>query len=105
MSQLLISNIMNATIVTFPITPPAVGANATVAQTATVNGVLPGDFIEVNPLVISGNLVISESVVTSANTISIHFSNPTASAISAGTLTNYYCLVFRPDSTQYSVRT
>lgn len=105
MSNLLVSNILSATIVTFPITPPAVGANATVAQNATVNGVLPGDFIEVNPITIAGNLVVSEAVVVSANTVSIHFSNPTATPITQGAATNYQCLVLRPDATLTSVRT
>lgn len=105
MSNILTGNVQNATIVTFPITPPAVGANATVAQSATVIGVQVGDFIEVNPITIVGNLVISEAVPTGPNTVSIHFSNPTATPISAGSPTNYLCLVFRPDSTQFAVRT
>lgn len=106
MSNLLVSNIQNITLVTATITPSAVGANATVTQAGVkVSGVLLGDLVIVNPLVLTANLVVGDAIVTAADTVSVQLSNPTATPVGAGAAQNYSFLVIRPSAPSLNVIT
>lgn len=106
MSNLLASNIQNITLVTASITPSAVGANATVTQAGVkIPGVLPGDLVIVNPLVLTANLLVGDAIVTAADTVSLQLSNPTATPVGAGAAQNYSFLVVRPSAPSGNVIT
>lgn len=76
--------------------PASVAANTTAAQTVTVKGVLPGDMVTVNKPTTTAGLGLAGARVSAADTVSITFSNSTASPIDAASET-YVFLIFRPD--------
>jgi hypothetical protein len=81
---------------TASLTPASVAQAATAEQTATVNGVLATDYVNVvNQPARTNSVAVCEARASAANQVSITYVNPTAGALTppAGT---YTFLVFRP---------
>lgn len=66
--------------------PPNITAGSVATTTVTVTGANVGDYAEASLNVSTGGLIIS-AAITSANTATVSFFNPTGSAINLGSLT------------------
>ena len=68
------------------ITPGSVGAaNASgTVQTFTVTGLTTADKVIVNPAATGNATTVGAAYVSAANTLAIHFNNPTAGALTPG---------------------
>jgi hypothetical protein len=87
-------------IVTVPTIPTSVGANTTVEQTVTVNGVEIGDFVYPCATGGTGNATaVIGARVTASNTLAIKYLNPTAGALTPGA-DILQVLVVRSDPTE-----
>jgi glyoxylate carboligase len=99
--QYAIGNIVNEFILGIPLTPVSVAANTTVEQSFVVNGILPGDFIEVNkPSLQAGLGIINTRAAT--NALLIGFANTTASPIVPTAGEVYQVCISRPMAQQVS---
>jgi len=75
-------NIQSSFILTVTITPAATGANTTLEQTFTVNGLQTGDIVTISPQFALTTLVTIENARVSANnTLAIAFNNGTAGSL------------------------
>jgi hypothetical protein len=74
---------------------PSVGANTSVVQTYTVNGLLPNDFVEINQQSHIVGLTIANCWVSAVNTLSIQFANVTGATIGVQTGVQYIVNVDR----------
>lgn len=72
------------------ISTPSVGANTSVTQTYTLNGLLPNDFIDVMSQTHVAGLSIAAAWCTAANVVTVQFINSTGSTI--GVQNNYIAL-------------
>jgi hypothetical protein len=105
MSNILTSNILNASIVTILLTTPAVAANTVVTQAYTVPGVNVGDTIAPEPVALVANLLVTDAVATAANTVTVQFANPTATPVSAGASpVNFQFICYKTDAVIGSAR-
>jgi hypothetical protein len=77
------------------LSPAAVAANTTVEQAFTVNGILAGDFIEVNKPALQAGLGIINTRAA-FNTLYIGFANTTAGSITPTVSEAYQVCISRP---------
>ncbi len=106
MSNILTSNIINASIVSITLTTPAVGANTVVTQVVTVPGVSAGDTISPEPVALVANLTVTDAVATAANSVTIQYANPTATPVAAGSApVPFQFIVYKTDAVIGSART
>lgn len=68
-------------IVSASLTPAEVAATAAIEQTFTVAGVKAGDLVAVTAPGTTAGIGIGAARATADNTVGIHFSNPTAGAL------------------------
>lgn len=78
------------------LSPALIVLNTTAEQTFTVNGLLTGDFVQVNKPTAQAGLGIVGQRVTAANTLGITFSNNTGSSITPTASEVYVIKVTRP---------
>lgn len=96
-----VGNLQAEYLLSIPLTPAAVGANTTAEQSFTVNGILPGDFIEVNkPTVQAGLGIINTRAAL--NTLYIGFANTTGASITPTAGEAYQVCISRPVAQQVS---
>jgi hypothetical protein len=87
------------------LTPASVNANTGAEQTFTVKGLLPGDTVmEVSKTASQAGLIIGQSRVTAADTLSIQFANCTAASIVPTAGETYTMLVLRPEKITFGSR-
>lgn len=89
-------NVQQTALLAVALTPAQVAANTTAEQTFTVNGLLIGDFVEVNKPTTQAGLGVVNVRVSAANTLAIAFSNNTAAGITPTAAESYQVLVVRP---------
>lgn len=89
-------NVQQIALLSVALTPAIVAANTTAEQTFTVNGLLAGDFVEVNKPTSQAGLGLANFRVSAANTLAITFSNNTAAGITPTAGESYQILVVRP---------
>jgi hypothetical protein len=63
------------------LTPSSVSTNTSVEQNFTVTGLIAGSFVIVNGPAQTAGIVMGSARVSSANTLTINFSNPTAGSL------------------------
>jgi hypothetical protein len=90
------SNAQQIALLSVALTPAQVAANTTAEQTFTVNGLLVGDFVEVNKPTNQAGLGLANFRVSAANTLAITFSNNTGAGITPTAGESYQLLVVRP---------
>ena len=84
-------------VVTVTLSPVAVAANTTAAQSLTVSGLAVGDIIlKVDKPTAQAGLGIVGSRVSAANTLSLTFVNATAASITPTASESYQITVHRP---------
>jgi hypothetical protein len=93
---LLFGNAQLVALLAIALTPAQVAANTTAEQTFVVNGLLPGDFVEVSKPTNQAGLGISNVRVSAANTLAISFSNNTAAGVTPTAGESYQLCVIRP---------
>lgn len=93
--QSSVGNIQSQWLLSVILSPVSVAANTTVEQSFTVNGILPGDFIEVNKPTVQAGLGIVNTRAA-LNTLYIGFSNNTAAPIVPTASEAYQVLISRP---------
>lgn len=92
-------NVQSEWLLGVALTPASVAANTTVEQTFAVNGIIPGDFIEVNkPTLQAGLGIINTRAGT--NQLFIGFANTTASPIVPTAGEVYQVCITRPIAQQ-----
>ena len=92
-------NVQLEAILQISVTPPAtMNANTTVESTYTVNGIMPGDFIEINKPSHTTGLSIGNIRASAVNQIAIQWVNSTTSTISNTPNELYLIVVSRFDS-------
>ena len=92
-------NVQLEAILQISVTPPAtMNANTTVETTYTVNGIMPGDFIEINKPSHTTGLSIGNVRASAANQIAIQWVNSTTSSITNTPNELYLIAVTRFDS-------
>lgn len=77
------------------LTPSSVAADTSAEQTFTVNGLLVGDYVDVNAPSITAGIGIVNTRVSANNTLAIGFQNSTGSGVVPGAGT-YTIVVWRP---------
>lgn len=80
------------------LSPSIVNTITAPEQTFTVNGLLVGDFVQVQKPTAQAGLGIAGSRVTAANTLGITFVNPTAGNITPTAGETYLIKVVRPEN-------
>lgn len=95
-TSIAFGNVQQTALLSVALTPAAVAANTTAEQTFTVNGLLIGDFVEVNKPTTQAGLGLANFRVSAANTLAIAFSNNTASPITPTAGESYQLVVIRP---------
>jgi hypothetical protein len=95
-TSLPFGNVQQVALLAVALSPAIVAANTTAEQTFTVNGLLVGDFVEVNKPTTQAGLGVVNARVSAANTLAIAFSNNTASGITPTASESYQLLVVRP---------
>lgn len=91
-------NISGEWVLSCTLSPASVAPNTTVEQTFTVNGLVVGDFIDVNKPTVQNGLGIVNSRVSAANTLAIGFVNATAATITPTASEIYSVNVSRPEN-------
>jgi hypothetical protein len=89
-------NVQQVALLAVALTPAQVAANTTAEQTFTVNGLVVGDFVEVNKPTTQAGLGVVNARVSAANTLAIAFSNNTAAGITPTAGESYQIMVVRP---------
>jgi hypothetical protein len=89
-------NVQQVALLAVALTPAQVAANTTAEQTFTVNGLVVGDFVEVNKPTTQAGLGVVNARVSAANTLAIAFSNNTAAGITPTAGESYQVMVVRP---------
>jgi hypothetical protein len=89
-------NAQQIALLSVTLSPAQVAANTTAEQTFTVNGLLVGDFVEVNKPTSQAGLGLANFRVSAANTLAITFSNNTGAGITPTASESYQILVVRP---------
>jgi hypothetical protein len=89
-------NIQMEALLNITLSPASVAANTTAEQAFTVTGLQLGDFVEVNKPSVQAGLGIVNTRVSAANTLSITFSNSTASPIIPTAGEVHFLCVTRP---------
>jgi hypothetical protein len=80
-TTILRGNILNYFLIQPTLTPVAVAANTTAAQSFTVPGLLTTDVLTVSPIgAQTTGIIIANDYVSAANTLTIQFGNLTASS-------------------------
>ena len=80
-TTILRGNILNYFLIQPTLTPAAVAANTTAAQSFTVPGLLTTDVLTVSPIgAQTTGIIIANDYVSAANTLTIQFGNLTASS-------------------------
>jgi hypothetical protein len=95
-TSLPFGNVQQVALLSVALTPAQVAANTTAEQTFTVNGLLAGDFVEVNKPTTQAGLGVVNARVSAANTLAIAFSNNTGAGITPTAGESYQLLVVRP---------
>jgi len=95
-TSLPFGNVQLSALLAIALTPAQVDANTTAEQTFTVNGLVIGDFVEVNKPTAQAGLGVVNVRVSAANTLAITFSNNTAAGITPTAGESYQLLVVRP---------
>jgi hypothetical protein len=95
-TSLPFGNVQISALLAVTLSPAQVAANTTAEQTFTVNGLVIGDFVEVNKPTTQAGLGVVNARVSAANTLAIAFSNNTASPITPTASESYQILVVRP---------
>ena len=95
-TSLPFGNVQLSALLAVALTPAQVDANTTAEQTFTVNGLVIGDFVEVNKPTTQAGLGVVNVRVSAANTLAIAFSNNTAAGITPTAGESYQLLVVRP---------
>lgn len=95
-TSLPFGNVQISALLAVALTPAQVAANTTAEQTFTVNGLIIGDFVEVNKPTSQAGLGLANFRVSAANTLAITFSNNTAAGITPTAGESYQILVVRP---------
>lgn len=95
-SELARGNIAFEAVLTITISPASIAPNTSAEQTFTVNGLLLGDFVEVNKPTAQAGIGIANSRVSAANTLAITFINASASTVTPTAGETYSLAVSRP---------
>lgn len=98
-SMIPFGNVRGMAAVALSLSPVAVAANTVAAQTFTVRGVLPSDFVQISKPTTQAGLGIANVRASAKDTIEIAFINATAASITPTAAETYRLLVFRPDGT------
>lgn len=98
-SMIPFGNLRGMAAVALPLSPAAVAANTVAAQTFTVSGVLPTDFVQISKPSTQAGLGIANVRASAKDQIEIAFINATAASITPTATEVYQLLVFRPDGT------
>jgi len=104
-SDIPTGNIQNIFLLQATLSPAAVVSVTAPEQTFTVNGLLVGDFVNVQKPTAQAGLGIAGSRVTAANTLGITFVNPTAGDITPTASEIYLIKVTRRENAGYSLPT
>lgn len=99
-SDIPTGNIANILLLQATLTPAQVNTVTAPEQTFTVNGLLVGDFVQVQKPTAQAGLGIAGSRVTAANTLGITFVNPTAGNITPTAGETYLIKVTRAENPQ-----
>jgi hypothetical protein len=91
-------NVANIFLLQATLTPAQVNTITAPEQTFTVNGLIVGDFVQVQKPTAQAGLGIAGSRVTAANTLGITFVNPTAGNITPTAGEIYLIKVVRPEN-------
>lgn len=93
---IIAGNVASITVVSATVDLGSVAANTSEAETATVPGVLVGDFVIASKPSVEAGLMIGTCRVTAANTVEMTVMNTTAGAIDEASETITF-LVIRPE--------
>ena len=83
------------------LSPTSCSATTTTLQTFTVQGLIPGDLVDVttsSPISASGGLGIINSRVSAVNSLQLEFMNPANVVITPSASVVYNLLVSRPEN-------
>jgi hypothetical protein len=94
--QTATGNLQAQYLMSVTLSPSAVSANTSAEETFSVNGLLVGDFVQVNKPTAQAGLAIVGQRVSANNTLAITFGNFTASPITPTASQAYTILVSRP---------